>query len=517
MIKLKKPRDFITLLFFVLYLTFSGNAAVKELKRDTVKINKIKINILYKQAKPGDSLSTYLVDIINPSTEFESRIAQWKPKSADGLFHYELSSKADYGYFKICVMDKINSTLQYGYVRTLTEPLFWEKGDSITIELSNAGKQSGTNSIMYFSGPGYEKYTVKQAVLNEIEKKYSEKYPTDQSMINAVEIPIFDRQFKFQSFEQMGRNIGVETLEKYKSELSDVSYNILKADFLFGNSSSYPNRIRDYMASSGAKFSNEEMKLFLKGYKSSYSNVNFREIDSSYVAESIGGLGYLRNKFIADSYVYNSKLDPLFIYNAIKASLKGKLRDRTLIYTFNQTSKRTPNTDSILRDARIVMRDTQCLTELSRLDKIYNNKNFLKYSLLGKDGKPVNLNKFKGKVILIDFYFGGCGACIEYFGSVLSKVEHKYRNSSDVVFIAVSADKTRSKWFQSLTSGKMTSDLAVNLRTNNNGFYDPILTENEIHLYPSVVLIDKNGVVKNFNSANLYQIESLQSAIESIR
>jgi thiol-disulfide isomerase/thioredoxin len=136
------------------------------------------------------------------------------------------------------------------------------------------------------------------------------------------------------------------------------------------------------------------------------------------------------------------------------------------------------------------------------------------FSLPDPNGKMIHLSDFKGKVVLVDFWFTGCGGCARIYHDVLSKVEEEFRNDQKVVFVSVSVDKSKENWISGIRQtgfydenaqyiasqqGKYTSDKAVNLYTNGLGIDHTIIKQYKVTTYPSLVLIDSHGYIISCN------------------
>ncbi|WP_276483168.1 redoxin domain-containing protein [Paraflavitalea pollutisoli] len=98
-------------------------------------------------------------------------------------------------------------------------------------------------------------------------------------------------------------------------------------------------------------------------------------------------------------------------------------------------------------------------------------------------GKPVSLESLKGKTVVINFWSIGCGPCIGEMPE-LNKLVDKYRNDSNVVFLAITGDsnehlqqffkKRRFQYHIVTEAGKVQQDykiesLPVHLVINKNG------------------------------------------------
>ncbi|MBN9293583.1 MAG: TlpA family protein disulfide reductase [Flavobacteriia bacterium] len=115
----------------------------------------------------------------------------------------------------------------------------------------------------------------------------------------------------------------------------------------------------------------------------------------------------------------------------------------------------------------------------------------LDFSLFDTLGNIHHLSDFKGKVVVIDFWFTGCVGCA-YLSEVLNKIEDQYKNNN-IVFISINVDNSVERWKNGI--GKFSS--IGSLQLNTNGFDrqnpHPFLHENKVYSYPTLTIIDKEG------------------------
>ncbi|QEM03718.1 TlpA family protein disulfide reductase [Mucilaginibacter rubeus] len=130
-------------------------------------------------------------------------------------------------------------------------------------------------------------------------------------------------------------------------------------------------------------------------------------------------------------------------------------------------------------------------SQLAEMMKTTKGMPAYNFDLTDAKGHKVKLSEFAGKVVFIDFWYTGCGNCINYYRDVLSKVEEKFANDPNVVFISISIDKNKEGWLKSIQSGTYTSDNIVNLYTNGDGMSDPVIKFYQVLGYPRPLVIDK--------------------------
>lgn len=136
-----------------------------------------------------------------------------------------------------------------------------------------------------------------------------------------------------------------------------------------------------------------------------------------------------------------------------------------------------------------------------------------------KDLKP-----YKGKIMFIDFQYTGCGACIQYYQKVLKPVKEHFKDSDDVVFIAVSVDNDSYQWLGSIYKGWQTDDSQINLLALG-GFEAPIIdfVGNRKRGYPYLILFGRNGeiitkgneILRTKGATEEKRIENVINAIEN--
>jgi thiol-disulfide isomerase/thioredoxin len=86
--------------------------------------------------------------------------------------------------------------------------------------------------------------------------------------------------------------------------------------------------------------------------------------------------------------------------------------------------------------------------------------------LLDTSGKKFKLSDFKGKAVLIDFWFTGCTNCIKA-SRYLERLEKEF-DEREVVFVSICIDEDPSMWKESVRTGKYSTKASINL-------YSPIV------------------------------------------
>lgn len=117
----------------------------------------------------------------------------------------------------------------------------------------------------------------------------------------------------------------------------------------------------------------------------------------------------------------------------------------------------------------------------------------LDFSLPDSAGKIHRLKDYRGKVVLIDFWYMGCIPCRGYIKNVLTPLMDKKSKLGDFELIMVSVDN-KSDFTKALDSGIVPKE-AVNVFTDNQRFKHSAIQDLGVRSFPYPLLIDKNGVI----------------------
>lgn len=113
---------------------------------------------------------------------------------------------------------------------------------------------------------------------------------------------------------------------------------------------------------------------------------------------------------------------------------------------------------------------------------------FYSFSLPDTTGKVHKLADFKGKVVVLDFWFTGCSGC-KTIAPLITKVEDSFKDLN-VQFISINVD-TKSIW--KLGIGEYSSKNSLQLYTEEQRFKHPLIKFAKISFYPRLIVLDKQG------------------------
>ncbi|MFC6100327.1 TlpA family protein disulfide reductase [Olivibacter domesticus] len=136
------------------------------------------------------------------------------------------------------------------------------------------------------------------------------------------------------------------------------------------------------------------------------------------------------------------------------------------------------------------------------------------FELPDEVGNRISLQDFRGKLVLIDFWYNGCGGCASYFKNVLSSLEKDYQNEDDLVFITIAIDRDKEKWKKAIRSGVYTSAHAVNLYTDGFGDKHSVIDDYKVYSYPRPLLISQDGKIITSDRGFMANEEWVRRTIE---
>jgi len=133
---------------------------------------------------------------------------------------------------------------------------------------------------------------------------------------------------------------------------------------------------------------------------------------------------------------------------------------------------------------------------------VKTGKNAPAFSAMDITGKSVNLNQFKGKIVVIYFWQNSC--C----GDSLKLVEPIYRANShkDLAIVAINVGDTK----EVVTSYAKNNGLTFTLLTDE---HSSIFEQYQAFGFPTIFIIDRNGVIRQKILGNI-QADTLKKVIQ---
>lgn len=128
------------------------------------------------------------------------------------------------------------------------------------------------------------------------------------------------------------------------------------------------------------------------------------------------------------------------------------------------------------------------------------------FEMVDVDGVTHRLSDYKGKVVVIDFWFSGCMACM-YLTKEMHEAVKFFENSDDVVFVSLNFDRYPDFWRRSLASGKYTHESGLNLWAGETAINHPIIGHYGIQSFPTLFIVNKEGVLMEKDVNRLFTKE----------
>lgn len=361
-----------------------------------------------------------------------------------------------------------------------------DKGDSVIISIDDAG--------LTFAGNGATKMSMYYDFRrdNQIVMKV---------IMDRIDAPVF--RFKNMGFiyrivkeSELAAKFWIELIKNNKRFYSKEVYELLLADFVGHNQYVATGYVRRNIDSS---FSLEELRSIIDLFEESL--IDLKEIAPELLARSEDWADYLYEAAHLKRAMGNVEIG---IYDYLKIENKGVILDKLLTKYLLSFSKHIEGADSLLKDASTLIKDPYYIARLSNLaDNQKKGAKAKDFQLLNYEGEVVSLSDYKGKIVFLDFWFVGCGACIVYNKKSVSSALEYFKGRDDIVFISICIEKDSKKWMNAVMTNEYTSLSSVNLYTGELAWLHPAIKDYDILGAPTPFLIDKEGYIFSANSLEL--------------
>lgn len=429
-------------------------------------------------------------------------------KENDNDYNFQINNQ-EIKYISFVVKRHVNEASEQFLEYYLAEPV-----DSITIETEvPSDGTSNINARPKFSGRGYEKYECKYLIDNiapegayllTSEGEYREDNVFDDGLIKSLGI-----------------------LERYRNSLNPDIYEIMKAD-IFGKYAFYKMNTIAQSSSVAAEIKvgkslSDKSRRLIQDLVESVLKVEPKDIKTTNKIFSSYWARYLILRYKLEFGLENGKINNYNnrqngLYYFIKTKCESGVLDKVLTYLLQgQGSFFITNTKEIFQDAMETVTIPQCKDAiLALMNSRQPGKLAYSFNLPDVTGKRIKLEEFRDKVVLIDFWFTGCGGCSAFYKNTLVDVEKHFKSDSNVVFVSISVDKEKNQWTRSINKEIYTSPDVINVYTESLGVQHPIVTHYNISGYPTTLLINREGKICNFQGSELRDKESLIRIIEQL-
>lgn len=144
-------------------------------------------------------------------------------------------------------------------------------------------------------------------------------------------------------------------------------------------------------------------------------------------------------------------------------------------------------------------------TEAKRIELLPNNTSVPAWTSISRDGKPVSLSDYKGKLVLIDFFYKSCYPCMQAI-PVLESLHQKYKKQGLHVIGIDPVDSLNDETNHFISKAGITYTVVLNENKE-------IPEKYKVSGYPTFYLVGKDGKIL-FSTAGFD--ESVEGKLEEL-
>ncbi len=226
------------------------------------------------------------------------------------------------------------------------------------------------------------------------------------------------------------------------------------------------------------------------------------DIDKSIISTNSYYIQYILSKIRTELFLksFGTGFSYKSFYLLLKERYTGIVRERLLTHflydqasTLNVSGFNPKEYEYCLNDAIMLIKDKYLRQKISEKFTLKKGADAYKFSMPDVNGNVVSLNDFKGKVVLLDFWFTGCSGCATFYRMFHDEIYPKLKSELNFRIISVNIDESKKSWLKGINSGKYTSIKNTNLSTG--GLNHPLTKFYNTVAFPYILLIDKNGKI----------------------
>ncbi len=296
------------------------------------------------------------------------------------------------------------------------------------------------------------------------------------------------------------KNLNYNTLNKYKSIISPAVSELLRAEKDAGFNKQIMFFVQRLLFSDDDKvdpdFKSELILKYSSKYQSIRSVAKNQDLEKSAILRE-----YALKKTKTDLSIKYGKLSSMNeVLEEISKIYSGVVLDKLIAeLLFGDLIDFTRNDQS---DSAML----SCFNRAFQLEHIPIVKNSIKsrvrmvkgnvvpdFSMIDTSGKIVRLSDFKNKVVILDFWFTGCGGCALFYRRLKDSIEPRFKSERELEIISICLDKSREKWMSSLYKNMYTDPEHINLFARSSDFSCELMKYYCVTGAPFTLLIGKNG------------------------
>jgi peroxiredoxin len=384
----------------------------------------------------------------------------------------------------------VRLTFFHGLEEDLIIPInvfLFEREDSLTIHLNDKG--------CTFEGRSAGKYQCQLEIYEALDKFSGSQEDSEllKSGRYAEAIESIRRQ------EDRYYSYCLEIIERFKKELGESLLKVLKVDARALADDQVCNKIE---AQTSWIYRKKYFERFKETLRLMDDSSHYRFSDSATLVFSFQYCDYLIKKesILAEMKVssaddeYNRKNVFSDLITGIQKKYKGIVLSKMIFLATLRDANRVRQTD--WKGLQIFLAKTSPNIFTKALKNYLANASeaapAFAFELPDVSGKIRTLKEFKGKLVVMDFWFTGCSGCAD-LAKELKPIVAGFSGNRNLVFISVCVDKDRQRWLTSVEQEKYCSKDEINLFTEGKGWTHDIVKHYNITSYPRLLVISKNG------------------------
>ncbi|MBB5440081.1 thiol-disulfide isomerase/thioredoxin [Pedobacter sp. AK017] len=422
-------------------------------------------------------------------------------KIGDGDTYIAIRDSSNQFTFKLPIL-KAPARL---FIKTIINPNilreYWvEPSDDVLLAIKAQGKNTLINVTGY--GGGKYRYSVFLDSAYKANRRIGKRHPYSPELLNN-DISFSDTTFSF----------GKAILDKFKQDITPAMYKILHAEFVGKNIKTKWTYASIYK--SAAPIDSGITNRILALEKEPI-------IDTVSISAAISAPNYIDGSKLA-AIIYNKTRYAgansviAQTYDYLKAKYTGALQEYLITsYLIDRPKGSSTEFKSVLIDAVSFVKDKKLNSRLHELlSALSYDSSSYPHIFMDAEGKNRTLAEWKGKVILIDFWFNGCVPCKHFSKVFEEKILPVFKDSREVIFIGINIDQDKKKWISGIKSKEYTSDETINLSTLGLGFAHPFPKMFNVMSAPTLFLIGKDGrlITSNLTKDADQIIQQIKNAI----
>jgi hypothetical protein len=356
---------------------------------------KMDITVTYDRAKTGDTLFLQYYDTFFPRVIKPDMVSA--VRSGDGTYHFyvDLHSPVRFSILKrLDVKDYPNLKGSHFKFNTILSNYYWQDGEPLVIHIAKRATSAPQMNQANFDFT--YKFIGKESV------RHRAKALSD-SAFYWIELTADDRQ-NLAEPDARRINAGLEVLSSFRDSLSQAEYQLLKAELIYRHPVEKLSAIKQKIGQMDS-----QQRSVLLGKLDKFFD---RGIDEKILAQSQSYVHYWFERQMLGMIAKNGRVNSDSLLTLRLNQPQSPLSDRltTYLLVYGQAQNMGKLIPSILSSVA----DTDCQQVINSVSGRGVGNKMLDFELPDINGKLVNLSSFKGKTVLIDFWYTGCGGCVNF-------------------------------------------------------------------------------------------------------